>query len=160
APIRPYIEVGSGGSGSVFSSEVSKDMLDDMPRQGTALVATSSADVADYDDSTSHEPVMASRRARAVKQKVVKSYALVMFLKPIGIAIGLVLIAYAVLSLGTNFYRSYHRHLDHTAAVHPDQSMFDVFFPSKSLPADAVDLVVKDIDGTLHRVVASKSEAD
>jgi hypothetical protein len=135
-------------------------MLDDMPRQGTALVATSSADVADYDDSSSREPAKAGRRPRAVKQKVVKPSALGMFLKPIGIAIGLVLIAYAVLSLGTTFYRSYYRHLDHTAAVHPDQSMFDVFFPSKSLPADAVDLVVKDVDGTLHRVVASKSETD
>jgi hypothetical protein len=135
-------------------------MLDDMPRQGTALVATFSADVADYDDSSSREPAKAGRRPRAVKQKVVKPSALGMFLKPIGIAIGLVLIAYAVLSLGTTFYRSYYRHLDHTAAVHPDQSMFDVFFPSKSLPADAVDLVVKDVDGTLHRVVASKSETD
>jgi hypothetical protein len=135
-------------------------MLDDMPRQGTALVATSSADVADYDDTSSHEPAKAGRRARAVRQKIVKPSALGMFLKPIGIAIGLVLIAYALLSLGTNFYRSYYRHLDHTAAVHLDQSMFDVFFPSKSLPADAVDLVVKDVDGTLHRVVASKSETD
>ncbi|MGK2923026.1 MAG: hypothetical protein ACSLE4_09605 [Methyloceanibacter sp.] len=135
-------------------------MLDDMPRQGTALVATSSADVADYDDAASHEPAKAGRRARAVKQKVVKPSALGMFLKPIGIAIGLVLIAYALLSLGTTVYRSYYRHLDHTAAVHPDQSVFDIFFPSKSLPADAVDLVVKDVDGTLHRVVASKSEAD
>ena len=135
-------------------------MLDDMPRQSTALVANTGADVAHYDDDApSQTPVKAGRGVR-VKQKVVKPSALGMFLRPIGIAIGLVLIAYALLSLGTTFYRSYYRHLDHTAAVHPDQSMFDIFFPSKSLPPDAVDLVVKDVDGSLHRVVASKSEAD
>ena len=71
-------------------------MLDDMPRQGTALVATSNADVADYDDSSSREPVKAGRRARAVRQKIVKPSALGMFLKPIGIAIGLVLIPVCV----------------------------------------------------------------
>lgn len=135
-------------------------MLDDMQRRSTALVANTGTDVADYDDAPSQTPAKASRRARAVKQKVVKPSALGMFLKPIGMAIGLVLIAYALLSLGTTFYRSYYRHLDHTAAVHPDQSMFDIFLPSKSLPPDAVDLVVKDVDGSLHRVVASKSEAD
>ena len=135
-------------------------MLDDMPRQSTALVATTGGDVAEYDDASSQTPAKASRRARAVKQKVVRPSALGMFLKPIGIAIGFVLIAYAVLSLGTTFYRSYYRHLDHTAAVHPDRSMFDVFFPDKTLPPDAVDLVVKDVDGSLHKVVASKSDAD
>ncbi len=40
---------------------------------------------------------------------------------PIGIAIGVVLCAYAVLSLSTSFYRSYTRHIDHTAAVHADR---------------------------------------
>ena len=135
-------------------------MLDDMPRQSTALVATSSTDVAEYIDEPSAVPVKASRRARAVRQKVVKPSALGMLLRPIGIAVGLILIAYALLSLGTTFYRSYYRHLDHTAAVHPDQSMFDIFFGDSTIPPDAVDLIVKDVDGTLHKVVASKSETD
>jgi len=133
-------------------------MLDDMPRQSTALTATSGADVAAYDDEPL--PAKTGRRGRKLKQKIVKPSAFGMFLKPIGIAIGLVLIAYALLSLGTTFYRSYYRHLDHTAAVHPDQSMFDVFFGDRTLPPDAVDLVVKDVDGSLHKVVASKSDAD
>jgi hypothetical protein len=135
-------------------------MLDSMPRQSTVLVAQSGTDVAEYDDAPSGKPAKASRRARAVKQKVVKPSALGMLLRPIGIAVSLVLIAYALLSLGTTFYRSYYRHLDHTAAVHPDQSMFDIFFGDSSLPPDAVDLVVKDVEGTLHKVVASKSETD
>lgn len=135
-------------------------MLDDMPRQSKALAVTAGTGVADYDGEPAGKPAKASRRARAVRQKVVKPSALGMLLKPIGIAIGLVLIAYALLSLGTSFYRSYTRHADHTAAVHPDNSVFDIFFPSKSLPPDAVDLIVRDVDGSLHKVVASKSETD
>jgi hypothetical protein len=83
-----------------------------------------------------------------------------MLLKPIGISIAVVLSTYALVSLGTTFYRSYYRHLDQTAAVHPDKSVLDIFFPDRSLPPDAVDLIVKDVDGSLHKVVASKSEAD
>jgi phosphoglycolate phosphatase-like HAD superfamily hydrolase len=98
--------------------------------------------------------------ARGRREKVVRPSALGMFLRPIGMAIGVALIAYAIVSLGTTFYRSYYRHLDHTAAVHPDKSVFDVFFGDKSLPPDAVDLIIKDVDGTLRKVVASKSEAD
>ncbi|MGZ5089494.1 MAG: hypothetical protein ACXWBJ_20390, partial [Usitatibacter sp.] len=83
-----------------------------------------------------------------------------MLLRPIGIAIGVVLIAYALLSLGTTFYRSYQNHLDHGTAVHPDKSVLDIFLGDQSLPPDAVDLIVKDVDGKLHKVVASKSETD
>jgi hypothetical protein len=137
-------------------------MLDDMPTgQSTALVAHSDDDVAKMMNPPAKSPaVRPARRLRAGRQKVVKPSALGMFLKPIGTAIALVLIAYALLSLGTTFYRSYYRHLDHTALVHPDKSVFDLFFGRRSLPPDAVDLVVKDVDGSLHRVVASKSETE
>ena len=64
------------------------------------------------------------------------------------------------LSLGTTFWRSYQNHLDHAAPVHADNSVLDILFGASNLPADPVDLVVKDVDGTLHKVVASKSEAD
>jgi hypothetical protein len=134
-------------------------MLDEMPRsQGGALVAHSEDAIA----AMSNPP--AKRRGLRLgargREKVVRPSALGMLLKPIGMAIGVVLIAYAIVSLGTTFYRSYYRHLDHTAAVHPDKSVFDVFFGAKSLPPDAVDLIIKDVDGTLRKVVASKSEAD
>jgi hypothetical protein len=135
-------------------------MLDDMPRQSTTLVAQSGTDLASMVDESAAKPVKARRRLFARRQKVVKQSALGMLLRPIGIAIGVVLVTYAVLSLGTSFYRSYYRHLDHTAPVHVDQSMFDIFFPSRSLPPDAVDLVIRDVDGSLHKVVASKSETD
>lgn len=154
-------------------------MLDDGQR-GTNLVDSYDGDVHDIYDGPVGIPAKeeswlsrATRRRSTtandsdtaaerppIKQKVVKPSALGMLLKPIGTAIGLILIAYAVLTLGTTFYRSYERHLDHTAAVHPDQSIFDIFRPAKTLPPDAVDLVVRDVDGKLHKLVVGQSEAD
>jgi hypothetical protein len=137
-------------------------MLDEMPRsQGGALVAHPDDAIAEIADPRSKRALARSeRRARAARIKVVKPGALGMLLRPIGISIGIVLCAYAIVSLGTTFYRSYYRHLDHTAAVHPDKSVLDIFFGAKSLPPDAVDLIIRDVDGTLRKVVASKSEAD
>jgi hypothetical protein len=135
-------------------------MLDDMPKsRSVALTADAEDAVATMDRPP------AKRRglrlaSRGGREKVVRPSALGMLLRPIGIAVGVVLIAYALLSLGTTFYRSYYRHLDHTAPVHADKSALDIFFGDQSLPPDAVDLVIKDIDGSLHKVVASKSEAD
>src|SRR5512134_939223 len=113
-------------------------MLHDMPKgRSTALVA-------DPDDAIGAvsgrrgalTPAKASRRQRAPRVKVVKQTALAALLKPVGVAVALILSAYALLSLGTIFYRSYYRHLDHTAPVHADKSMFDIFFGAKSLPPD------------------------
>ena len=134
-------------------------MLDEMPKsQSGALVAHPEDAFA-----TMIRPP-AKRRGRRVERRgretVVRPSALGMLLRPIGIAIGIVLCVYAIVSLGTTFYRSYQRHLDHTAPVHADNSVLDIFFGDKSLPPDAVDLVIKDVDGSLHKVVASRSEAD
>ena len=134
-------------------------MLDEMPKsQSGALVAHPEDAIA-----TMIRPP-AKRRGRRVERRgretVVRPSALGMLLRPIGIAIGIVLCVYAIVSLGTTFYRSYQRHLDHTAPVHADNSVLDIFFGDKSLPPDAVDLVIKDVDGSLHKVVASRSEAD
>ena len=134
-------------------------MLDEMPKsQSGALVAHPE------DAITTMIRPPAKRRGRRVERRgretVVRPSALGMLLRPIGIAIGIVLCVYAIVSLGTTFYRSYQRHLDHTAPVHADNSVLDIFFGDKSLPPDAVDLVIKDVDGSLHKVVASRSEAD
>ena len=134
-------------------------MLDDMPKsQSAALVAHPEDAIA-----TMIRPP-AKRRGRRVERRgretVVRPSALGMLLRPIGIAVAIVLCVYAIVSLGTTFYRSYQRHLDHTAPVHADNSVLDIFFGDKSLPPDAVDLVIKDVDGSLHKVVASRSEAD
>ncbi|MGH9810868.1 MAG: hypothetical protein ACRD9W_27080, partial [Terriglobia bacterium] len=135
-------------------------MLDDMPKsQSVALAADPEHAVASMMGSPA-KLRGARLRSRRVGEKVVRPSALGMLLRPIGIAVGVVLIAYALLSLGTTFYRSYYRHLDHTAPVHADNSVLDIFFGDRNLPPDAVDLVIKDVDGSLHKVVASKSAAD
>lgn len=136
-------------------------MLDDMPNSdGTAVVAHSGAAV------SPRRLVPAKRRGArlfrksARRQKIVRPSALGMLLQPVGVALALILCTYALLSLGTVYYRSYQRHLDHSAALHPDKSILDIFFPDQTLPPDAVDLVVKDVDGSVHKVVASKSDTD
>ena len=138
-------------------------MLDGMPKaSGTSLVAEPSGhlEAVDPPPAKKTRSVAAPRPRRFRREKIVKESALGALLKPIGISIALVLSAYALLSLGTTFWRSYQRHVDHTEAIHADNSVLDILFGASSLPADPVDLVVKDVDGTLHKVVASKSEAD
>ena len=95
-------------------------MLDDMPKgQSTSLVV-------DADDrfgavtlppGTELAAPKPKRTRRARREKVVKESALGALLKPIGISLALVLSAYALLSLGTTFWRSYQRHMDHSRCV-------------------------------------------
>jgi hypothetical protein len=134
----------------------------DMPKsQGAAVVAHPEDAVGEFvGEVPAKRPAKSRRGWFACREKVVRPSALGMLLTPIGISIAVVLSTYALVSLGTTFYRSYYRHLDQTAAVHPDKSVLDIFFPDRSLPPDAVDLIVKDVNGSLHKVVASKSEAD
>ncbi len=137
-------------------------MLDDMPRgDGTALIARPGDSLGGFAmPGRKNKPAKVESEPHWSREKIVKHSALGALLRPIGVSVALVLSAYALVSLGTTFYRSYERHLDHTAPTHADKSVFDIFFGDASLPADAVDLVVKDVDGTLHKMVASKSEAD
>ena len=135
--------------------------MHDTPKgRGAALVAHREDAIGEVAVSAPARPSKAKRGLGRRRVKVVRPSALGMLLKPIGMAIALILSAYALLSLGTNFYRSYYRHLDHTAPVHADNSVFDIFFGARGLPPDAVDLVIKDVDGSLRKVVAGKSEVD
>jgi len=136
-------------------------MLHDMPRRhGAALVVHPEEAIELAGEASGKRPAKPKRAWFARREKVVKPSALGMLLRPIGISVAVVLSTYALLSLGTTFYRSYYRHLDTTAAVHPDKSVLDIFFPDRSLPPDAVDLIIKDVDGSLHKMIASKSETD
>ena len=136
-------------------------MLHDMPRRhGAALVVHPEETIELDGEASGKRPAKPKRGWFVRREKVVKPSALGMLMRPIGISVAVVLSTYALLSLGTTFYRSYYRHLDHTAPVHPDKSVLDIFFPDRSLPPDAVDLIIKDVDGSLHKVIASKSETD
>ena len=138
-------------------------MLDDMPKAASTSLVAEPGDqfgAVDHPPAKKTRSVATPRPRRFRREKIVKESTLGALLKPIGISIALVLSAYALLSLGTTFWRSYQNHLDHAAPVHADNSVLDILFGASNLPADPVDLVVKDVDGTLHKVVASKSEAD
>jgi hypothetical protein len=101
-------------------------------------------------------PVRSNKPARV---KVKKIGPIGAFLRPVGISIALLLAAYGLTSLGTTFWRSWQRHQDYSVAAHRDQSIFEIFVKS-TLPEDAVDLVVRDVDGKLRRVVAGKEKTD
>lgn len=134
-------------------------MLDDMPKgQSTSLVAERGDAIGAVAIPSDGKKARSARPRR--REKVVKESVLGALLKPIGISLALVLSTYALLSLGTNFWQSYQRYLDHSAAVHADNSILDILLGASDLPADPVNLVVKDVDGTLHKVVASKSETN
>ena len=138
-------------------------MLDDMPKAASTSLVAEPGDqfgAVDHPPAKKTRSIATPRPRRFRREKIVKESTLGALLKPIGISIALVLSAYALLSLGTTFWRSYQNHLDHAAPVHADNSVLDILFGASNLPADPVDLVVKDVDGTLHKVVASKSEAD
>lgn len=96
---------------------------------------------------------------RQGRAKVTKMGPVAAFLRPVGWAFAVLLCAYGLVSLGTTFWRSWQRHQEFTTAAHQDQSVFDVFFQS-SIPKNAVDLVVRDVDGHLRRVIAGKADAD
>ncbi len=103
-------------------------MLDDMPKSHGVTLAPQPEDAIATMIGRS-----AKRRGRMVslghgREKVVRPSALGMLLRPIGIAVGLVLCVYAVVSLGTTFYRSYYRRLDHRTPVHADKSVLDIVF--------------------------------
>ncbi len=100
-----------------------------------------------------------ARKRNRTNAKIRKLGPVAAFVRPIGVTVALMLAAYGLASLGTTFWRSYQRHQDYTASTHPDRSIFEIFV-KPSLPKDAVDLVVRDVDGKLRQVAASKSDAD
>src|SRR4029450_240838 len=101
-----------------------------MPRlQGAALVVNPEEAIELAGEAPAKKPAKAKRGWFARREKVGKRSALGLLLRPIGVSGAGVLPTYAPLSLGSTFYRSYYRHLDHTAAVHPDKSVLDIFFP-------------------------------
>ncbi|MEG6510224.1 hypothetical protein V6C03_14735 [Methyloligella sp. 2.7D] len=142
------------------------DRLNELPgSDSTDLVVKDEAEK----DSRAEPKPPAKRKSTKLKRKpsrsrrkitVVKESPLAALLKPIGVSLALLLIAYGALSVGVTFWRSYQRHMEFNTAVHGDSSVLDIFFPDPSIPADAVNLVYKDVDGTVHKLLASKSATD
>ena len=128
-------------------------MLDDMPeRQSTSLVADSQATIRRRCDSagqaSSRRPSPSGLAALGVR-KSSRPSALGMLLKPIGIALGVVLSPMRFCRSAPPSIAAISAISITARAVHADNSVLDIFFGDESLPPDAVDLVVKDVDGTL-----------
>src|SRR5262245_15887173 len=112
-----------GRCGSFASARTLRAMLDDMPKTPSRDLVVEPGDqigAVDHPPAKKTRSVGSPRPRRLRREKVVKEGALGALLKPIGISIALVLSAYALLSLGTTFWRSYQNHLDHNAPVHAD----------------------------------------
>ena len=85
-------------------------MLDDMPKAASTSLVAEPGDqlgAVDHPPSEKTRSVATPRPRRFRREKIVKESTLGALLKPIGISIALVLSAYALLSLGTTFWRSY-----------------------------------------------------
>ncbi len=83
-------------------------------------------------------PTRLKRRKRRGKTVIIRESAVAAFVRPIAVALSLMLIAYGLMSIGVTFWRSWERHQEFNQAVHKDESILDIFFPDTSIPADAV----------------------
>lgn len=105
-------------------------------------------------------------QARAFPVRPRLSTAVLRFLWPSSIVLAALLGLGGGLWIGTGYVRSWQRHAEYTAPVHPDRS--EVAVPvarqvpdvpaAPPLPADAVALQYRDTTGAPHRVVASQRD--
>ncbi len=97
--------------------------------------------------------------ARPTRMKVKKYGFLGAFLRPIGVAIALLILGVGSLSIGTSYYRSYQRHVEFSKVTHSDDSYLTVLLgmAGPALSTGETKFVYRDINGKLHRVVAAKS---
>ena len=94
--------------------------------------------------------------------KVKKYGFLGAFLRPIGIAIAVLLLGWGTLMIGTTYYRSYQRHVEYSKTTHSDKSYLSVLLgrAGPALSTGETKFIYRDIDGKLHRVVAARSAVD
>ena len=104
-------------------------------------------------------PPQPAQTARPTRIKVKKYGFLGAFLRPIGIAIALLLLGWGSLMIGTTYYRSYQRHVAFSKTTHGDQSYLAVLLgqAGPALSTGETKFIYRDINGKLHRVVAAKS---
>ncbi|GBF27081.1 hypothetical protein MnTg02_02126 [bacterium MnTg02] len=110
--------------------------------------------------TTEGKAALSATKISAKKIIIKKTGLFAAFFRPIGLAIGLVLAVYGLGTLGTNYWRSYNRHLAHIQPVHFDKTIIEIFAPKPKLSAGQLELLVRDADGYLRRVAADKSKTD
>ncbi|MGI9381760.1 MAG: hypothetical protein ACR2PO_01280 [Methyloligellaceae bacterium] len=130
-----------------------------MPRKSKDIAKRPARAPARTEEPAAGHGDVVAHTGRGRRVKVVRQGAFGAFFRPIGVALAMIMAVYGVVALGTNFWRSYERHQEHTAPIHADKSLVDIFF-RKAIPDDAVRLVIREDDGKLRRVLASKSKTD
>ncbi len=109
-----------------------------------------------------HGEILPAEPSRPTRIRVKKYGFLGAFLRPIGIAIALLLLGWGSLSIGSNWMRGYQRHLEYAKATHRDDSYLTVLLgmAGPALSTGQTKMVYRDINGKLHRVVAATSAVD
>ena len=109
-----------------------------------------------------HGEVLPPPVQRPARIKIKKYGFLGAFLRPIGIALGVLILGWGILSIGTNYMRSYQRHVEYSKTTHRDDSYLMVLLgrAGPALSTGQTKFVYRDIDGKLHRVVAATSAVD
>ncbi len=77
--------------------------------------------------------------------------------RPIGIALGAVIVSAGLLSLGTGYVRSVFRHVDYTQAQHADRSLI-ASGVERQISGDPVTLRLRLGDGSARQVLADRAE--
>ncbi|MCP4934051.1 MAG: hypothetical protein GY927_07545 [bacterium] len=106
--------------------------------------------------------VLPSVSAQTTRIKVKKYGFLGAFLRPIGIAVALLILGFGSLTIGTSYYRSYQRHVEYSKITHSDDSYMTVLIgmAGPALSTGQTKFIYRDINGKLHRAVAVKSALD
>lgn len=93
-----------------------------------------------------------------VKKQIVRKYGIMhAIFRPLGIAIALLLVVWATVSIGMNFWTGYQRDIAYGQTRHIDQSAVEIFQRS-FIAKDKVELIIRNYDGELEKRLASNSQ--
>jgi hypothetical protein len=79
--------------------------------------------------------------------------------RPLVVSAGVLLLAVGAVTVGTTFFTSLNRHLEHTRLVHPDGTVARVLNAVSGTEHD-LGLVYRDVDGTVQQVLVEREAAD
>ncbi len=96
------------------------------------------------------------------QQATVRRGLLATLFRPLAIVTAMGILGLAALSIGTNYWQSYQRHLAFTQATHKDDSIFRILLDSAVPPLseERRELTIRDESGKLKRLVVPRAALD